>query len=227
MKRATRRALIALHLTHTNCPGIVAFTRGACKGLANNTYFTAADMAKAPITVTDLLASASTLEATHTARLTTPSPASTELERSQATDLMDHLKDMGHFIEGVANTKAAGDLSVARTIILSTGYPLRKDGTKAAKGPSATSPAKGMLDVYVPADPKNGVRMVQYCVDGKTWSLPIVVHGAGVMISGLKSGIEAQVRLAVNRPPAKRARTAISAGMEDQSWGDILTCTVQ
>jgi hypothetical protein len=54
-----------------------------------------------------------------------------------------------------------------------------------------------------------------------------VIHGAGVMISGLKSGIEAQVRLAVSRPPAKRARTAVTAGMEDQSWGDILTCTIQ
>jgi hypothetical protein len=227
MRRSTQRAIIALYLTHANCPGIVTFTRGVCKGLTNNTNFTAADMAKAPISVADLLAAANTLESTHTLRLTNPAHANTELERTQATDVMDYLKDLAGFIEGLANTKAAGDVAVARSIILSTGFPLKKDGVKTAKGPDATSPSKGMLDIYVPADPKGGVRLAQYCVDGKTWSLPIVIHGTGAVISGLKSGIEAQVRLAVNRAPAKRARTTVAAGMEDQAWGDILTCTIQ
>jgi hypothetical protein len=228
MRRLTHRALIALHLSHTNVPGIVAFTRGVGKGLTNNSNLTAADLAKAPITVADLLAAATTLESTHTARRTIPSKANTTLELDQATDLLDHLKNLGGFIEGLANTKAAGDVAVAQSIIQSTGFPLRKSGAKPAKGPSAKSPSKGVLDVFVPADDKRGVRLAQYSIDGgKSWSLPLVVHGAGVEISGLKSGIEAMVRLAVNRPPAKRARTRISAGMEDQVWGDFLTCTIQ
>jgi hypothetical protein len=48
----------------------------------------------------------------------------------------------------------------------------------------------------------------------------------GAFIEGL-ANTKAAGDVAVARPPAKRARTAISVGMEEQSWGDFLTCTIQ
>jgi hypothetical protein len=227
MKRTTKRAVIALDLQHVDVPGLVSFTRGVCKGAANNANLAAADAAKLPVSLADLQTAATTLETTHTTRLTTPSTANTRLERDQATTLMEHLTNVAAFIEGLANTKAAGDVTLAGSIIASFGFQLKKVGIKHLKGFEAESPSKGTVVLHVPPGEGNEVQLVQSSADGgKTWSFPIVVHGVNITFSNLKSGVEYLFHLAKSSPPAKKAKQVVSPGTEEPAWGDSVSCVV-
>jgi hypothetical protein len=167
------------------------------------------------------------LEATHTARPTAPSKTSTKQEHDQATTLMEQLTNTAAYIEGLANTKAAGDLAEAQAIITSVGFLLKKTGVKVAKGFTVTSPAKGTAQVHVPSAEANVVRLVRYSMDGgKTYSPPIVVHGQDITITGLKSGIEGLFQRATNAPPAKKSKATIVAGTEEQAWSNPVPCVI-
>ena len=227
MKRATKRAQIALDLASMNAPSLVLFTRSVAKGLTNNPNLTAADVAKLPVTVADLLTSASALEATHTVRPTAPSKSSTKQEHDQATTLMEQLTNTAAYIEGLANTKAAGDLAEAQAIITSVGFPLKKTAVKVPKGFEVDSPAKGAAHVHVPAGAASVVRLVRYSMDGgKTYSPPIIVHGQDITITGLKSGLEGLFQRATNAPSGKKSKATIVAGTEEQAWSNPVPCVI-
>ena len=227
MKRTISRALIALNLDALNVAGLVTFTRGVAKGITNNVNLTAADIAKLPIAVVDLLAAATSLETIHTNRPTNPSKANTKLERDQSNLLMNHLTDTAAFIEGLANTKAGGDVTLAESIIVSFGFQLKKPGTKPAKVFSADSPAKNTAHVHVPADLSGAVRLVRYSMDGgKTFSGSIVVHGTVVIFNGFKSTVEVAFQMAKSTPPLKRAKLTITVGNEEPVWSDSVTCVI-
>ncbi len=227
MKRTTKRALIALDLIHLDAPGLVSFTRSVGKGLTNNSNLTAADVAKLPVAVADLLTAATTLETTHTARPTAPSKAATKQERDQASTLMEALTNTAAFIEGLANTKANGDLAIAQSIIVSVGFPLKKTGVKRTKGFEADSPAKGAAHLHVPTGASNAVTLVRYSADGgKTWSLPIIVHTIDITITGLTSGVDYLFQMATSTPPAKKAKQTITAGSEALAWSDAISCVI-
>jgi hypothetical protein len=227
MKRSTKRAIIALDLASFDAPGLVSFARAIAKGLTNNANFTAADLAKLPMTVADLLTAATSLESTHVGRPTTPSKAATKLERDQAGVVMDGLTNIAAFVEGLANTKASGDVAAAEGIILSVGFQLKKAPVRTAKHFGATSPTKGAALVAGIPGARNAVRLLQYSTDaGKTWSLPIVVHGTKVLISGMKSGSEGLFQYATSSPPVKRATQTLVSGTEAQRWSDSASCVI-
>jgi len=227
MKRTIKRAIIALDLQHVDVPGVVSFTRSIGKGLTGNTNLTAADIAKLPVAIADLLAAATTLESTRTARATAPSKAATRLESEQGSLLMEYLTNTATFIEGLANTKAAGDFTVAAAIITSVGFQLKKPSVRRTKGFTADSPAKTTAHLHVPPAVNNAVRLVQYSADsGKTYSLPIVVHGVDLFITGLKSGIDYLFQTAMSTPPAKKAKQTVTAGSEQLPWGDAVSCVI-
>jgi hypothetical protein len=227
MKRTTKRAVIALDLQHLTVPGLVLFTRAIGKGLTNNTNFTTVDIGKLPFAVADMLTAATTLETTHTGRLTTPSRAATKLEGDQATSLMGQLTDTARFVEGLANTKAAGDLALAQSIIASVGFPLKKAGVKRAKGFEAESTVKGTVDVHVPAGENNEVSLLRFSADGgKTWSATIVVHGVDITLTNLTSGVDYLFEKALSIPPAKRGKQVATAGSEAPAWGDAISCVI-
>jgi len=227
VKRTTKRAIIALDLLSLDAPGLVSFTRAVGKGLTGNVNLAAADIAKLPVAVTDLLAAATTLENTHTARATAPSKAATKLEGEQGSVLMEYLTNTASFIEGLANTKAAGDVTMAGAIITSVGFQLKKIGVKRTKGFTADSPAKGTAHIHVPPGVGNAVRMVQYSADGgKTYSPPIVIHGVNLTITGLKSAVDYFFQMATSTPPAKKAKQVVASGSEQPAWGDAVSCVI-
>ena len=111
-----RSALISLELSEYDAPGLVSFARILATGLSPNPSFTAADLAKLPVSVADLQTCATALETTHNSRPTTPSRASTKLEGDQATTLMEAIKGIAGFVENFANIKGGGDLAKAEAI---------------------------------------------------------------------------------------------------------------
>jgi hypothetical protein len=226
--RTALLAIIALDLDTMNTPKLVAFTRGICKALTNNANFTAADLAKLPVAVADLGTSATTLETTHTNRPTNPSKANTTLELDQANTLRSQIKGVAAVVQFLANTKANGDLTLAQSIITSAGFKLKKTGAKPAKVFSVTSPAKTVAQLHVPPDPNDEIQLVKYSGDGgKTFSLWIVVHSTSITISALKSGTEYNFYRAISpRPAAKRGKQTLTAGTEDLTWSDFVSCMI-
>ena len=179
------------------------------------------------MTVAELQSSADALEETHTGRPTAPSKAVTKLERTQGTTLMEQLTETAGFVEGLANTKAAGDVALAASIITSVGFPLKKNAVKAPKGFKADSPAKGAAHVHLPAGEKGDVRLVRYSIDGqKTYSSPIVVHGYDLTITGIKSGTEIFFESAISTPPPKKSKATFVVGTDGLSWSDAVSCVV-
>ena len=231
MKRTTKRATIALDLASLDAPGLVSFTRTLAKGLdpTTNTNFTAADLAKLPFTAAQILASATTLETTHTSRGTTPSKSSTKVERDQADTLMDQITDVAHSVESFANQKAAGDITVAEAIITSTGFKVKKPrAAKTQVGFDADSPTKGTAQVDLPKGPENAVSVVIYSTDGwKTSSFPIIVHGRVLILTGLKSGNEVGFKHATIPAPPRKGKTTITAGSEEPTWSNVVSCVVK
>jgi hypothetical protein len=228
MKAASRRARILLDLARLDVPGLVSFGRVIAKGLTNNSNFTAADIAKLPVAAVDMGTLATTVETTHTSRPTAPSKAATKLERDQASALADAIRNDGAYVEGFANTKAAGDLAQAEAIILSVGYQLSKTPVRAPpKGFDAESPAQATARVTFPPREKGEVVLLQYSGDGgKTWSLPIVVHGRELLITGLTRKVEYLFQMATSQPPPKRTKQTLTAGTEAQVWSDSASCVI-
>jgi len=227
VKSTTKRAIISLDLVHLDAPGLVSFTRAIAKGLTGNPNITAANVAKLPVAIADLQTAAQTLETTHVARLTAPSKAATKLEHDQANTLMQQITNTATFIQGLANTTAAGDVNLADSIIASVGFQLKKTGVKRRKVFSATSPAKGTAHVYVPSGKRTAVRLLQYSADGgKTYCPTIVVHGVDVIVTALKSGVDYLFQMAMSAPPAKKAKLTITAGSEAAAWSDPISCVI-
>jgi hypothetical protein len=227
MKRTTKRVLIALDLAKLDSPGLVSFARSIATGLTGNKNLAAADVAKLPFQASDLQTAATALETTHTSRPTSPSKASTKTEGDQASTLMDELTDVARFIEGIANVKAAGDATLAEAIIVSVGFQTKKAAVRHPKGFEAASLAKGTALVHVPSGDANGVKLLQYSTDGgKTWSLPIIVHGMDITLTGMKSGVDYLFQMATSSPPPKKTKATMVSGSEAQAWSDSVSCMI-
>ena len=85
---------------------------------------------------------------------------------------------------------------------------------------------KGTSHIHVPRGADNEVRLVQYSSDGgNTWSLPIVVHGVYITITGLQSGTAYLFQTATSIPPQK-GKQMVTAGSEALQWGDAISCMI-
>ena len=228
MKSTTRRAIIALDFEKYDVPGLVAFTRSVVKGATNNPNLPATQAAKLPVALADLGTAATTLETTHTSRPTASSKATTKQLRGQADALMGYLRNTADFIEGLANTQAAGDYTLAQSIITSFGFSLKKTGVKPKKGFEADSPAKGTMVIHVPGGKNGEVKFVRYSADGgKTWSMAIVVHFQDITLTNLTSGVDYVIQMALVPRPPKGTKQVLAAGSETIPWGDSITCVVK
>jgi len=112
MKNVIKRELIALNLKGFDTPGLVSFQRAIVKGFNGppaNPNFTAADLAKLPVSTADMLLQATNLENTHTTRKANKSASLTAQEQDYATTVMNTITDTAAFVESFANRKVAGD----------------------------------------------------------------------------------------------------------------------
>ena len=226
MRRTRQRVTVSMDLASLDTPGLVSFARGVGKGFTDNVNLTDTDIVKMPVSTVDLLASATALETLHTQRLSAPSPASTKLESDRATTLMEQLTNLAAFAEWIANTKAAGNVAVSGAILVSFGFQLKKEAVRHSKGFEGSSPEKGTARLHVPRGADNEVRLVQYSSDGgKTWSLPIVVHGVYISFTGLQSGTAYLFQIATSTPPQK-GKQMVTAGSEALQWGDAISCLI-
>ncbi|MFH0895974.1 MAG: hypothetical protein V2A54_16190 [Bacteroidota bacterium] len=127
MKKAIKRVVIALNLQQLTSTELVSFLRAIVKAFNGNTYFTAAELAKLPVSLVDMATQATNLENTHTSRKTNRSATLTSLEQEQATLIMNTISDTAYFVEGLANKKAVGDLPLAVQIVTSAGFQVKKE----------------------------------------------------------------------------------------------------
>lgn len=126
MKRATKKANISFGFRQMKPPEIVTFGNGTIIACSGNIFFPSM-----PIDSTMLgnLISAVENDLSDIAAGET----STELTKLLALDadaLMMALTTNGHYVEDTANTVAAGNLAKAEEMIRSSGYKLKRKGSK-------------------------------------------------------------------------------------------------
>lgn len=229
MKKITKRVKIALNLQNIDSPGLVSFTRAVVKGFKGppaNPNFTAADMAKLPVTTANMLLQAGALEATHTTRETNKSGSLTALELDQAATLMNTLQDTAFFVEGFANNKAAGDTAIALQIIAGVGFSIKKAFVQHQRSFEVVSTAKGLANLRTVSAGKRAAYLWAWSADeGKTWSFPMVTIGSEVIISNLKSAVNYSFRYAAVVPVID-GKPSIAAGSEQPAWSNIITAVI-
>ena len=102
----------------------------------------------------------------------------------------------------------------------------RKEAVRRTKGFEGSSPEKSTARVHVPRGADNEIHLMQYSSDdGKTWSLPIVVHGVYLTITGLQSGTAYLFQTATSIPPQK-GKQMVTAGSEALQWSDAISCMI-
>ena len=223
MKNAIKRELIALNLKGIDTPGLVSLQRAIVKGFNGppaNPNFTAADLAKLPVSTADMLLQATALEGTHTLRQTNKSASLTAQEHDYAVVVINTITDTAAFVEAFANRKAAGDLALAIQIITSVGFQLKKEFTPHQRSFEVVSANNGRFHLRTKSAGIRTAYVWQWSDDdGKTWSLPIITIGSEVIITELKNGINYSFRYAVV-PPVIQGKPVIPAGSEQLVWSN-------
>jgi len=222
MQKNTKRVLIALNLKGVDTPGLVSLQRAIVKGLTGNTNFTAADIAKLPVSTADMLLQATNLENTHTTRKANKSASLTAQEQDYATTVMNTITDTAAFVESFANRKTAGDLDVASQIITSVGFQLKKEYVSHQRTFEVVSAYNGQMHLRTKSVGSRAAYLWQWSEDGgKTWSFPIVTIGSEVIITGLKNGVNYSFRFAVVLPVIQ-GKPTIPANSEQLVWSDMV-----
>ena len=223
MKNAIKRELIALNLKGIDTPGLVSLQRAIVKGFNGppaNPNFTAADLAKLPVSTADMLLQATALEGTHTLRQTNKSASLTAQEHEYAAIVINTITDTAAFVEAFANRKAAGDLALAIQIITSVGFQLKKEFVKHQRTFEVVSVNNGTFHLRAKAAGGRTAFIWQWSDDaGKTWSFPIITIGSEVIITNLKNDIYYSFRFAVV-PPVIQGKPVIPAGSEQLVWSN-------
>ena len=221
MKNVIKRELVALNLKGFDTPGLVSFRRAIVKGFNGppaNPNFTAADLAKLPVSTADMLLQATALETTHTTRKVNKSAALTAQEHAQATIVFNTITDTAAFVEAFANRKAAGDLAIAVAIITSVGFQLKKEFVAHQRTFEVISAFNGQFHLRAKAVGDRAAYIWQWSEDaGKTWSFPIFTIGSELIITNLKDGVNYSFRYAVVLPVIQ-GKPTIPAGSEQLIW---------
>ena len=226
-QRTSKRARIAFNPQDYHSAGLCSFTRNLCTAIAASQDLTPADVAKLPVSTVDLLASAATLQDIVDNKPSSAAPAYTKKEGLAFTALADEHIAIAGSIEGIVNLKAKGDFAKAEKILLDLGYTLHKSPAHVQKKAGVTSPAKGEALFTLPPHADDEQIVVCYSSDsGKTMSTPRNGHNGFVHYKGFKSASQLSFYYAIEKKPAKRAKTVIVVGSEDYTWSDPITCVI-
>jgi hypothetical protein len=193
-----------------------------------HTYITPAATAKLPFTGAQMTAAGTTIDGAHSARVAAQSKATTAAEHAACDAGLEIVVDHAAWVEGFANTTAAGNFDLAVQIVLSFAFqPKKEPAPKVQAGFEASSPVKGELDVHVPTGPRDAVRLVRVSVDGgKTYGASLIVHGKILTVFGLVSATTVFVQQTTSVPPPKRAKVRIAAGTDGLVWSDPISCVI-
>jgi hypothetical protein len=130
MKSTTPIARVAFGFEEMDAAGLCTEADGTIAGLTGNTYITTPpQVALGPVTTAGTVAfqAAAVRAALAQQAAGNKSESLTKQVGLAASLLMQYLKSNGYWVQGQANSLAAGNLDLAKKIILSTGYKLEKE----------------------------------------------------------------------------------------------------
>jgi hypothetical protein len=175
----TRHAIVTLNMP-TSVPALIRQGRAVVKAMTGNPSF----LTPAP-TLAAVATALDELEAAETAALArTKGAAATRNEKRAAVVLL--LKQLGHYIQAVADASAEGGAS----IIESAGLAVRKAHTRRARAFEAKAGAvSGSARLVATSASRRASYEWQYSADGgKTWIPAPVTLQAKTTIAGLVPG---------------------------------------
>jgi hypothetical protein len=124
------RATVSLAFKKLDVHALPSFADGTVVRLEGNAKF-----GSPTIPLTTIAAQSATLRATTAERSAGDrSVALTRQEAAEEDALIGSLTTNAHYIEDTSNALAAGDVELAKQLILTTGYQLRGHGTPGARG---------------------------------------------------------------------------------------------
>jgi hypothetical protein len=129
MKSTIKIAQVAFGFEEMDAAGLCTEADGTITGLTGNTYITVVPIPLGPVGTAGSLAFQVAAVRSNLAEIAGGNKSETltrQLSLS-ANAVMLSLKSNGHSVEDQANALAEGNLVLAKKIILSTGYKLRKD----------------------------------------------------------------------------------------------------
>jgi len=222
MKKTIKRVQIALHFGKMKIDTLLNFSLGIVNGIADDPDATAP-----PISSDALGTQRSALQTTHASRQTDKSKDLTNLEHDQATTLVTSLTKIAHYVEDLANDKAAGDTAIATQIITRIGFQVKKGFVRHQRSFEIVSVDKGSVHLHTSSAGQKAAYLWQYSAtltNSAGWSFPIHTLKSEVVITGLQSGINYGFRFA-SIIPAK-GKSTVTAGNEQPVWSDVITSVV-